>query len=51
MPLDYARRMEAVLKDVRLHVIDACGHVPQVECPEPFLAALKEAIEASSGQR
>jgi Predicted hydrolases or acyltransferases (alpha/beta hydrolase superfamily) len=44
MPLDYARRMEAALKDVRLHVIDACGHVPQVECPGPFLAALEEAV-------
>lgn len=44
MPLDYARRMEGALKDVRLHVIADCGHVPQVECPGPFLAALEKAV-------
>lgn len=45
MPLEYAKRMEAALPDVRLAVLDACGHVPQVECPTAFLAALRGALE------
>lgn len=44
IPLDYARRMEATLKDARLEVIPDCGHVPQVECPGPFLAAFEKAV-------
>jgi pimeloyl-ACP methyl ester carboxylesterase len=45
MPLDYARRMLAELPDARLVTIEKCGHVPQQECPEKFLAALREALE------
>lgn len=44
IPLDYARRMEGALKDARLEVIPDCGHVPQVECPGPLLAALEKAV-------
>jgi pimeloyl-ACP methyl ester carboxylesterase len=44
MPLDYAHRMAASLRDVRLQVIDACGHVPQVECPNRLLPALQLAL-------
>ncbi|HEX9092345.1 MAG TPA: alpha/beta hydrolase, partial [Coriobacteriia bacterium] len=44
MPLDYARRMAAALPDVRLDIVDACGHVPQVECPDRFLTALWSAL-------
>jgi pimeloyl-ACP methyl ester carboxylesterase len=46
MPLQYAERMEAALPDVRLATLDTCGHVPQVECPTAFLAALRQALEA-----
>ena len=44
MPLDYARRMAAALPDVRLDIIAACGHVPQVECPSRFLTALESEL-------
>ena len=41
MPLDYARRMMTELPGATLVPIERCGHVPQVECPAPFLAALR----------
>ena len=47
MPLEYAQRLLAGLPDARLHVIERCGHVPQQECPEKFLAALLPLLEAS----
>jgi pimeloyl-ACP methyl ester carboxylesterase len=45
MPLDYAQRMVAVLPDVQLITLDRCGHVPQQEAPERFLAALLQALD------
>jgi len=30
---------------VRLATLDTCGHVPQVECPTAFLAALLPVLE------
>jgi pimeloyl-ACP methyl ester carboxylesterase len=44
MPLDYARRMEGQLPRARLTVLEKCGHVPESECPERFLAALREVL-------
>lgn len=46
MPLDYARRMQAELPTATLTTLDACGHVPQVECPVRFLAALQAVLGA-----
>jgi pimeloyl-ACP methyl ester carboxylesterase len=40
VPLDYARRLQAGLAAARLTTVPACGHVPQLECPERFNAAL-----------
>ena len=40
VPLDYARRLQAGLAAARLTTIPGCGHVPHVECPERFNAAL-----------
>jgi pimeloyl-ACP methyl ester carboxylesterase len=34
-----ARRFEAEIHGSRLTMLDACGHVPQEECPAAFLAA------------
>ena len=45
MPLDYARRMLTELPHARLVAIPRCGHVPQVECPSAFLAALRQVLE------
>jgi pimeloyl-ACP methyl ester carboxylesterase len=44
MPVDYARRMAAVLPDVELIPVERCGHVPQQEAPERFLPALEKAL-------
>ena len=44
MPLDYARRLQVELPSATLVTIDHCGHVPQVECPGRFLAALQDAL-------
>jgi pimeloyl-ACP methyl ester carboxylesterase len=41
MPLDYARRLEAALPDVKLVTLEHCGHAPQQEAPRRFLAALQ----------
>jgi pimeloyl-ACP methyl ester carboxylesterase len=45
MPLEYANRMLAELPAARLVTIEKCGHVPQLECPEKLLAALRQALE------
>ena len=45
MPLEYAERMKAGLPDARVVPIERCGHVPQVECPDRFLAGLRQALE------
>ena len=44
LPLAYAERMLKALPDARLIPIERCGHVPQLEAPERFLAALREAL-------
>ena len=45
VPLDYAERMKAQLPDSTLTTLDRCGHVPQLECPDRLLAALKQALK------
>jgi pimeloyl-ACP methyl ester carboxylesterase len=45
VPLDYAQRMLAELRDASLTVVPRCGHVPQAECPAAFLAALIPHLE------
>jgi pimeloyl-ACP methyl ester carboxylesterase len=44
MTLDYAERLLDGLPRARLHAIEGCGHVPERECPDRFLAALAEAL-------
>jgi pimeloyl-ACP methyl ester carboxylesterase len=46
IPLAYAERMTGELPRARLAVIETCGHIPGAECPERFLAALKEVLAA-----
>jgi pimeloyl-ACP methyl ester carboxylesterase len=48
MPLAYAERMRAALADVELITLERCGHVPQQEAPERFLAALRQALDEAS---
>jgi pimeloyl-ACP methyl ester carboxylesterase len=47
MPLVYAKRMVAALPDVRLVTLDRCGHIPQQEAPDRFLAALQAFLKES----
>ena len=46
VPLDYAARMKAALSSADLVVLDGCGHVPQLECPDALLAALVKAVDS-----
>ena len=39
VPTQQSIRFAGELSDTRLVVIPNCGHVPQEECPEPFLKA------------
>ncbi|GAT71301.1 alpha/beta hydrolase [Planomonospora sp. ID91781] len=34
-PVERARRFAELLPDARLQILDGCGHVPQLDCPEP----------------
>lgn len=43
--LGYARRMMVDFRASRLTTIPACGHVPQVECPTRFRAALLDILQ------
>jgi len=43
-PLEYAKRMAAVLPDVELIPVERCGHIPQQEAAERFEAALLKAL-------
>jgi len=51
LPLDYARRVAAALPDASLTPIDRCGHMPQQEAPERFLAALREVLEVGTSPK
>ncbi len=44
MPLDYAQRMLNVLPDAKLLPVERSGHVPQMEAPARFRAALRAAL-------
>ncbi len=45
VPLDYAERLRAALPSAGLVVLDRCGHVPQVECPDALVGALRQALD------
>jgi pimeloyl-ACP methyl ester carboxylesterase len=45
VPIDYARKFAAALPAARLTTIPRCGHVPQQECPEQFLAVFERVLE------
>lgn len=46
LTLDYAKRLAAELPAARLTTLPACGHVPQVECPEELFKALTAVLDA-----
>ena len=46
MSLKYAERMLAGLPRARLTTIEACGHIPQNECPQRFVETLLAVLES-----
>lgn len=46
VPPSYAERLHRLLPRSRLTLLPACGHIPQVECPDAFLAALQELLSS-----
>jgi pimeloyl-ACP methyl ester carboxylesterase len=44
LTLDYAQRLLDGLPRARLHVVKGCGHVPQRECPDKTLEAIRAAL-------
>lgn len=40
VPLSFGERFHREISNSRLQIIDNCGHVPQVECPSEYAAAV-----------
>jgi 2-hydroxy-6-oxonona-2,4-dienedioate hydrolase len=47
IPLSFAHRFHRDIKDSRLVIVDKCGHMPQVECADPFNAALLRFLDGT----
>src|SRR5947207_2606282 len=45
IPFRYAEELARLLPNARLVRLDGCGHVPYIECPEPFFAALRAFLD------
>lgn len=43
-PINYAERMDEIIPRSRLHVIDGCGHAPQVGCPDDLAELIDEIL-------
>lgn len=48
IPVAAGRKMNSLIKDSKLAIIEKCGHVPQEELPERVLDELTKFIEGSS---
>lgn len=40
IPLSFGERLHQQIANSRLRIIDGCGHMPQVECPDEFASAV-----------
>ena len=49
IPLDAGRKMNSLIKDSKLVIIERCGHVPQEEIPERILDEITKFTEGVSG--
>jgi pimeloyl-ACP methyl ester carboxylesterase len=45
VPVENSLRLAEDIPGAQLVVIENCGHLPQEECPEPFLAAINDFID------
>ncbi|WP_291774835.1 alpha/beta fold hydrolase [Castellaniella sp.] len=43
-----ARQLVAALPNARLHVLPGCAHVPQLQDPQSFLAAIREFVDTQA---
>jgi len=50
VPVDHALALQRLLHRSRLHVIEDCGHCPQLELPDVVGAMLEEFLAARRGQ-
>ena len=48
VPSDHARAFERLHPDARVHVLEDCGHYPQIEFPGEFNALLRDWIDETS---
>jgi pimeloyl-ACP methyl ester carboxylesterase len=49
VPVEQTARAAREIPGARLVLLPACGHVPQEECPEAFLEALKDFVSSLPG--
>jgi pimeloyl-ACP methyl ester carboxylesterase len=47
IPLEAGRKMNSLIKDSKLVIIEKCGHVPEEEMPERVLDEIKRFVEES----
>jgi pimeloyl-ACP methyl ester carboxylesterase len=40
LPVDFARAYHEATPESKLQVMEKCGHVPPIECPERFVEAI-----------
>lgn len=50
-PLEYGRRLAALIPGATLSVIERCGHLPQVERPDELAALLQQSMFNSIAER
>jgi len=50
IPVDHALALQRLLRRSRLHVIEDCGHCPQLELPDVVGTVLEEFLAARRGQ-
>jgi pimeloyl-ACP methyl ester carboxylesterase len=51
VPSDHARAFASAHPDASVHVLEDCGHYPQIEFPERFNELLRGWIDATGGER
>lgn len=49
IPLEQSRRLSKAFADAEWKVFDACGHIPQEECPDQFLLAVTPFVSECAG--
>jgi pimeloyl-ACP methyl ester carboxylesterase len=47
IPIRYTEELVRLLPDARLVRLEGCGHVPYIECPEPFFKALRAFLQGN----